>query len=104
YGSRITDASGRRSWRSTPMVHSLWKTTNEPVRRDKRIRGRRLIPRGPSPARTPRRPGLPKPATTPTRRAESRQEISMEYDPNPPTPEEVAEAFREKYGLAQEAD
>jgi len=28
----------------------------------------------------------------------------MEYDPNPPTPEEVAEAFREKYGLAQEAD
>src|SRR5690606_31575276 len=30
--------------------------------------------------------------------------VPMEHDPNPPTPEEVAEAFREKYGLAQEAD
>jgi hypothetical protein len=38
------------------------------------------------------------PATTPTRRAKSRQEISMEYDPNPPTPEEVAEGFAFKYG------
>src|SRR5690606_12509523 len=58
---------------------------------------RRLIPSGSSPARSPRRPGLPKPATTPKRRDQARQEISMEYDPNPPTPEEVAEAFREKY-------
>ena len=59
--------------------------------------GRPTNPRGSSPARSPRRPGLPKPATTPKRRAWSRQEISMEYDPNPPTPEEVAEAFRFKY-------
>src|SRR5690606_1738602 len=39
--------------------------------------GRPTNPRGSSPARSPRRPGLPKPATTPTRRANSRQEISM---------------------------
>lgn len=28
----------------------------------------------------------------------------MQYDPNPPTAEEIAEAYRFKYGLAQEAN
>jgi hypothetical protein len=33
------------------------------------------------------------PATTPTRRAESRQEISMEYDPGPLTERNVDDEF-----------